>query len=297
MRVLFLANIFDISQRKEEESRNSRWISRLILIFWFSSIGLNLFAYNYASSAMEEAELGHVRTFLTSYMDVLLIYIVSFIAGFILSSLIFYSILKHGSENKLYIAGGAFFFLSGILDIVAAYYTFHFRKAIEHILTSLPLIPYEDLLTQIYDLNDRFAYQVDMYNTFSIASIGSAFIFFGLSSILIAKKLMDQFEAIFMHQIFVGEPTEPTTQTPQALTPETTNIFKSAVNDIRLNGVLYTLSGILDLFVLLPGGSGFTSLAFMLFLIGMYFEHRGYKKLQSLKIRIPGGFSQVFYGE
>ncbi len=276
---------------KEVDERKRRRVSNLILILWIITMIINMVAYGMAEGAMREGELGHLRSYLLEYMNVLLVYIISFIAGFLLSALIFYSIVRYGGKAKLYILGGVFFMLSGVFDLVAAYYTYQMRSYMDYITKNLPLIPYEDILGILHNLNENFAYYVNFYNVASVVAIGGAFLFFGISAIYLAYTLGKQLE----QYIFTLYQANELAEGPQIMMGDFEQRFRSAISDIKICGIFYVLSGLCDISVIIPGFEGFVTYGFFLFLIGMYFEQNGYKKLQSLQISAPGGFAELLY--
>jgi len=56
----------------------------------------------------------------------------------------------------------------------------------------------------------------------------------------------------------------------------------SAINRIKLSGIIYLIVGFIELAAFIPAIQDFLFFAFLLFLIGIGLESSGYKKLQSV---------------
>ena len=287
--------IGDIGGAPEEERRGVR-VSNLILILWIVTLAFNMVAYNMASNAISEGQLGRIRTYFIKYMDVLLVYIVSFIFGFLLSALIFYSIARYGRRDKIYLLGGVLFMISGIFDILSAFYTYKLRTEMEYVVKNLPLISIDELYDLLFKMDREFIYYINLYNIGSIMAIGGAFIFFGLSAILLARTLSNYLVAPVYPTMIPPTHEEGSEEFLAKIQAGEIDIseFKKAISDIRISGILFMLTGIIDLLAFIEIFQALLTFAFFLFLIGMYFESRGYKRLQRLQLPVKGGFSEIF---
>ncbi len=282
----------NINKQTESGRRGKRDIvSNLIIILWITSIAFSMIAYSMSESVMTEGKLGHLRSYLLSYSNVMLIYLISFLAGFALSALIFYAIARSGSKFKLYLLGGIFFLVSGIFDLLSSYYVYELRNKMIDLAMRVPIISFDEVQRFINSLNTDFASKIMFLNTWSIVSIGLAFIFFGLNSIFTVRLIRSQFiEQVTGLQEAEGEAGGLVIRS--GYTSERN--FESALSDIKNGGILYLLSGILDAMVLVPGFESFTTYGFILFLVGLYFERRGFKKLQESGASLPPSFSDIF---
>lgn len=270
--------------------RKRSLVSNLIIILWVTSIGLSMLAYGMASDVMKEGQLGHLRSYLLQYSNMMLVYLISFLAGFALSALIFYAIISGGTKYKLYVLGGVFFLISGIFDLLSSYYVYEIRNKMINLAMRVPLLTFDEVESFINSFNYDFATKINFLNTWSIVSIGVAFIFFGLNAILITKVIRAEIEKYLMTNKFGEETGGGIIAYGQQLEKG----VESALNDIKNAGIMYLISGVCDVAILIPGLESLTTFGFILFLIGLYFERKGYKKLQETRIPLPSSFSDIF---
>lgn len=286
--------MIDLKGNSVDEQRKFRkrsLVANLIIILWISSIGLSVLAYSMAQSVIVEGQLGHLRSYLLGYSSVMMVYLISFLAGFALSALIFYAIVTSGSKFKLYLMGGFFFLVSGIFDLISSYYVFELRNKMINLAKRIPLLTFDEIEKLINMLNYDFAAIITSLNTWSIVSIGLAFIFFGLNSIIISGKIRTEIENYIKAK-----------ESEEGVSGEAIVIYgyekdrgvRDAVSNIKNAGILYLVSGLCDIAILIPGLESLATFGFFLFLIGLYYERKGFKKLQESGAPIPPGFSEIF---
>jgi len=276
---------------EQKKLRKRSLVSNLIIILWISSIGLSVLAYSMAESVMIEGQLGHLRSYLLQYSNVMMVYLISFLAGFALSALIFYAIITSGTKFKLYVLGGFFFLVSGIFDLISSYYVFELRNKMVSLAERVPLLTIDEIEKFINMLNYDFAAIINFLNTWSIVSIGLAFVFFGLNSIIISGKMRTEIENYIR-----------TKESEERASSEAMVIYgygkergiSEAISNIKNAGILYLVSGLCDIAILFPGLESLATFGFFLFLIGLYYERKGFKKLQESGAPIPPSFSEIF---
>ncbi len=277
-------------QKEQKDLRKRNLISNLIVILWISSIGLSMVAYSMAQGVMVEGELGHLRSYLLQYSNVMLVYLISFITGFALSALIFYAIMTSGTKFKLYVLGGLFFLISGIFDLASSYYVLMLRNRMIDLAERVPLLTIDEVEQFINTMNYDFAAKINLLNTWSIVTIGLAFVFFGLNSIILSGKIKTEIE----NYLRTREPIEQETGEALVIYGQRKGRIDEAASNIKNAGIFYLISGLCDVAILIPGFEGLATFGFLLFLIGLYYERKGFKKLQESGAPMPPSFSEIF---
>lgn len=275
-------SIFDELERLlKEQTEKGKVLSRFIVLIWIVSLGIDFIAYMMAMNSSTYGMRGQVRSYLTAYTQILLIYAIGFIAGFILSVLIFYSIAKYSRRDAIYLAGGFFFLLSGFFDFFAAYQTLNVRNRLLETLMRLPLFTIDALQNFVTKQLYGFIELINNLALWSTVLIGGAFVAFGLSNIKFTRFLGEQKSQIIMALMSMA-PGRESSNSSYYLINVIGRELDSAISRIKLSGIIYLIVGFIELAAFIPAVQDFLFFAFLLFLIGAGLESSGYKKLQSV---------------
>ena len=272
----FLEEIRSALQEKEKEQQ---LFARLITIVWIVLLGTDFVAYMMGMNYVKYGMRSQLRSYLMGLTNVLLIYLISFILGFLLSALIFFSILKVSKGDKVYVLGGAAFMASGLFDAVSAFYTFKVRSMIQETVEKLPLYTIDEMYHRLFDEIYPLLNNINNLSIGSASMIGLAFIFFGISALKFSGKL---FEKTRLPMIITAAPT---TEEEKAKVYEAMMISRSvrrAAGKIRAAGVIYLIVGVMDLLAFFPLAQSLYTLAFLLFFVGIYLESAGYRELRRI---------------
>ncbi|MHA1616798.1 MAG: hypothetical protein ACTSX9_05770 [Candidatus Njordarchaeales archaeon] len=273
----------DLERILIEQEEKGRALSRFIALVWIVSIAVDFIAYSMAMNASEYGLRGQARSYLLAYTDILLVYSLGFLASFILSLLIFYSIAKYSRRDILYFLGGFFFLISGFFDLVAMYYTFQSRSKIQEVAVKLPLLSVDSLFKFI---NDELYYLVNRVNTLTMGSmvtVGGAFVFFGLSAIKFSRILGAQRPLILSS---IVQTLETGKEMREGYVQYAVSLYSreldSAVNNIRMAGILYLIVGVAEILAFLEIVQSILFVIFLIFILGLFLEGSGYKKLRRI---------------
>ncbi len=265
-----LREIIEESEKLEEREKFAKKLSSLIFPLWIILLLFSSFLYSMSGKIEALQDTYKLRSALEEIITFMNYQIISVILGGILGVMIFLSIILAERPSNLNKLGGIMFGISSVFDGFMAYELYNVKLLYQEILQKFVLLTPE-MMNNYMDMVQKHFSTIMTYNRLSAIFVGLAFVFFGVDSVRYSRRIRESLPKGYPIGIVVQAEYEMT---------KAINKIKSGASKLEWSGVLFLISGVLDImFGILLAGE-FANIAFIMFLMGLFLESMGIREIR-----------------
>ena len=265
-----LREIIGESEKLEEREKFAKKLSSLIFPLWIVLLFFSSFLYMMGGRIEALQDTYKLRSALEEIVTFMNYQIISVLLGAILGVMIFLSIILAERPSNLNKLGGIMFGISSVFDGLMAYELYNVKLLYQEILERFVLLTPEMVDNYMNRIQERLS-TIMLYNRLSAIFVGFAFVFFGVDAVRYSRRIREALPKGYPVGIVAQEEFEMT---------KAINKVKSGASKLEWSGVLFLISGALDILFGIFLTGEFANIAFIMFLFGLFLESMGIKEVK-----------------
>jgi len=265
-----LREIIGEPEKLEEREKFAKKLSSLIFPLWIILLFFSSFLYMMGGRIEALQDTYKLRSALEEIVTFMNYQIISVLLGAILGVMIFLSIILAERPSNLNKLGGIMFGISSVFDGLMAYELYNVKLLYQEILERFVLLTPEMVDNYMNRIQERLS-TIMLYNRLSAIFVGFAFVFFGVDAVRYSRRIREALPK--------GYPVGIVAQAEFEMT-KAINKVKSGASKLEWSGVLFLISGALDILFGIFLTGEFANIAFIMFLLGLFLESMGIKEVK-----------------